>query len=108
MFGASGTVYVYTIYGMHHCMNIVTAKEGVGEAVLIRAVRPVQYIEGKVDGPAKLVKQMKITKEHNLTNVYEGPVSILVPYQKEVAFEATPRIGISQGTELLYRFVALP
>jgi len=61
MFRRGGYAYVYIIYGIHHCLNLVTGKEGYPSAVLIRAL---DY--SKADGPAKLCREFKIIKQtHN-------------------------------------------
>jgi len=60
MFGRAGFSYVYLIYGIYHCLNITTEKEGFPAAVLIRAL---DYPE--CDGPGKLCRQFKITKAQN-------------------------------------------
>lgn len=60
MFGPPGFAYVYLIYGMHWCMNVVTQAEGHASAVLLRAVEPVENIEGRTQGPALLCKAMGI------------------------------------------------
>lgn len=60
MFGPPGYAYVYLIYGMHWCMNVVTQAEGQASAVLLRAVEPVKNIEGRTQGPALLCKAMGI------------------------------------------------
>jgi DNA-3-methyladenine glycosylase len=77
MFGPAGNTYVYLIYGMYHCLNIVSGKEGEGEAVLIRALEPVQGIplmekrrktkkpENLCSGPGKLTQAFGITRKHN-------------------------------------------
>lgn len=125
MFGPAGTVYVYQIYGMHYCVNIVSAEEGRGEAVLIRALEPTEGIElmkkrrnlkeirhssfdprHLCNGPAKLVQAMGISiVQHNGSSLITGTLLVLPP-QKEEVFEivTTTRIGITQGADLPYRF----
>ena len=60
MFGPPGHAYVYLIYGMHWCMNVVTQAEGRASAVLLRAVEPVKNVAGRTQGPALLCKAMDI------------------------------------------------
>lgn len=126
MFGPAGSVYVYLIYGMYHCVNIVSAEEGKGEAVLIRALEPTEGIElmqqrraekkgskstpftvrELCNGPAKLVRAMGITLAgHNGSSLVEEANLYITP-PKETDFEVvtTTRIGITQGAELPYRF----
>ncbi|MFN4145895.1 MAG: DNA-3-methyladenine glycosylase [Runella sp.] len=121
MFGPAGTVYVYQIYGIHYCVNIVANQQGIGEAVLIRALAPIEGIDimqqlrgqniplhGLCNGPAKLVQAMGISlKAHNGSSLMTGPLSIYKPTNEIIPSSeivVTTRIGISQGAELLYRF----
>jgi DNA-3-methyladenine glycosylase len=60
MFGPPGYAYVYLIYGMHWCMNVVTQAEGMASAVLLRALEPVANLEGRTQGPGLLCKAMGI------------------------------------------------
>lgn len=62
MFGPAGFAYVYLIYGMWDCVNVVTREQGVPHAVLIRAVEPVANIKGKTWGPGLLCKAMRIDR----------------------------------------------
>ena len=63
MFGPPGVSYVYLIYGMHLCFNVVT---GHGAAVLIRALEPVEGIDARTDGPGRLTKALGLSlKQHN-------------------------------------------
>lgn len=63
MFGPPGHSYVYLIYGMYHCMNVVTEKEGHASAVLLRALEPIENIDTKTQGPGLLCKAMHIDKQ---------------------------------------------
>jgi DNA-3-methyladenine glycosylase len=62
MFGPGGFAYVYLIYGMYDCFNVVTGKGGEGAAVLVRAVEPLAGIDGATDGPGKLTRAMGIDR----------------------------------------------
>jgi DNA-3-methyladenine glycosylase len=71
MFGPPGHAYVYLIYGMYHCMNVVTQPEGIASAVLLRALEPVKNIEERTAGPGLLCRAMRIDKRlngHDLTS----------------------------------------
>ena len=65
MFGPPGHAYVYLIYGMYFCMNVVTEPEGHASAVLLRALEPIENITGKTRGPGLLCNAMGIDKKLN-------------------------------------------
>jgi len=119
MFSHPGTSYVYFTYGMYHCFNVVTNKKGIGEAVLIRAVEPVEGIEKMkknrrkekvndlTNGPAKLTIAFGIDKSLNGVDLLsENSELRIMEDGKKEKFEIveTERIGISVGAESLQRF----
>ncbi len=65
MFGPGGLAYVYFVYGMHHCLNIVTGNKNEAGAILIRALEPLENIAGRTDGPARLCAALRIDRQLN-------------------------------------------
>ncbi len=123
MFGPAGHAYIYFIYGMHHCVNAVTGPEGKGEAVLIRALEPVEgisimqkrrqteKISSLCNGPAKLTEALALPLSLNGVPLFEGPLQIWSPNSLPVApsiepsdIAETTRIGIRKAIELPLRF----
>jgi DNA-3-methyladenine glycosylase len=116
MFEAAGVTYVYLIYGLHHCVNIVSGAKDIGEAVLIRALEPIEGIElmqerrntkdlrSLCNGPAKLVQAMSITPTFNFLALDSDTFYIIDSQQTDFQVITTTRIGITQGADLPYRF----
>lgn len=102
MFGPPGYSYVYLIYGMYHCLNIVTEKAGTPSAVLIRGLK-LSHIH--LDGPGKICKYLGITKTHHGMNLISSDFFYVTKGIHSLAYEATSRIGIKNATDKLWRFV---
>jgi DNA-3-methyladenine glycosylase len=95
MFGPPGHAYVYMIYGMHHCMNVVTEPEGHGSAVLLRALEPVNNVMGRSGGPGLLCRAMEIDKRLNGQDLISETLYIAAPPATEpVTIVERPRIGV--------------
>jgi len=95
MFGPPGHAYVYLIYGMHHCMNVVTEREGHGSAVLLRALEPVKKLEAKASGPGLLCRAMDITRHLNGHDLLSDDFFIAEPgHSMELRIAKGPRIGV--------------
>jgi DNA-3-methyladenine glycosylase len=121
LFGPPGRAYVYRSYGIHALLNAVAEPEGIGAAVLIRALEPVAAIdlmrsrrgldrlEDLCSGPGKLTQALGIGLEHNATSLQDGAIRIgpRPPEWRDVRSLAGTRIGITRAVELPWRFCAL-
>lgn len=95
MFGPPGYAYVYFIYGMYFCMNVVTEREGHASAVLLRAIEPVKNIEGRSCGPGLLCKAMRIDKHLHGHDLLSNDFFLAAPVKAEVfKMVKGPRIGV--------------
>ncbi|WP_368639377.1 DNA-3-methyladenine glycosylase [Castellaniella ginsengisoli] len=100
MFGPPGHAYIYLIYGMHHCMNVVTGPEGSGTAVLLRALAPVQGLDASTSGPGRLCRAMGVTHDHYGIDLCGDTLWLArdeAPAPAEIA--ASPRIGVDYAGE---------
>ena len=95
MFGPPGFAYVYLIYGVHHCLNVVTEREGHAAAVLLRAVEPVKNLTGKTNGPGLLCRAMKIDRRLNAHDLLSNDLFIAESETMEkFSIVKRPRIGV--------------
>lgn len=112
MFGPPGRAYVYRSYGIHWCVNAVCRP---GSAVLIRAIAPTHGLERMAErrgevaerhlcaGPGRLTQALGIDISHNGASLYKAPF-IIEPRVHDPQIMEGPRIGITRGTETLWRF----
>jgi len=119
IFGPPGYAYVYLIYGMYECLNLVAESVGKPGCVLIRALEPVagidlmqrrrptaRRLEDLASGPGKLTLAMGITRAHNGADVTKGALAVREPAEmRDVDIEVTPRIGITKSADLPLRYV---
>ena len=117
MFGPAGFLYVYFIYGMHYCCNVVVGEEGHGAAVLIRAVEPLDPIPAHVprmdgrnvrmltNGPAKLCRTLGITTAMDGHDLTLPPLRLrMMPELPEAGIARSARIGIQKAKDVPWRF----
>jgi DNA-3-methyladenine glycosylase len=118
LYGEPGRAYVYFSYGIHALLNAVAEGEGVGAAVLIRALEPVEGVEvmrrrrslARVEdlcsGPGKLTQALGIGLSLNGSSLLDGPIELLArePGVREPRVVAGERIGITKAMELPWRF----
>lgn len=114
MYGMAGYSYVYMIYGMYYCLNIVTENEGFPAAVLIRGLtlpadKIIKLNSNKdliLNGPGKLCSYLEINTSHNNINLNTSKFFYIQDHNinKQIDYIATPRIGIKVGLDKLWRF----
>lgn len=119
MFGPPGHLYVYFTYGMHFCANVVVNAEGVGEAVLLRAIEPVagvdemqvrrgDQVKRAVDltnGPGKLTRALGIGRDNDGDDLLTSRIRVLDDGVRPPLFpEQSPRIGITEAVDRRWRF----
>lgn len=95
MFGPPGYAYVYQIYGVHFCLNIVTEREGHGAAVLLRALEPIKNIADRTQGPGLLARALGIDKRLNAHDLLSEDFFVAMPPGAEVfTIISRPRVGV--------------
>ena len=94
MFGPPGFAYVYMIYGMYFCMNVVTERAGHASAVLLRALEPVMNLADKTTGPGLLCNAMKITHQLNGHDLLANDFYIAAGSSEQFRIIRRPRIGV--------------
>jgi DNA-3-methyladenine glycosylase len=115
LWGPPGMAYIYRSYGIHALLNAVCEPEGIGAAVLIRALEPLEGIElmrvrrrgaaGLTNGPGKLTQALGIELTEHGTSLVDGPIQILAG--DPLPYVTSPRIGITKAPDLPWRFCAL-
>jgi DNA-3-methyladenine glycosylase len=115
MYGRGGHSYIYFIYGMYHCFNIVTEKAGYPAAVLLRAVEPVLGQELMAansprgsrlltNGPGKFCRAFGLTRKHNGMDLTGSQIYIIDRKDSRPRIESSSRIGIKKGADRPWRF----
>lgn len=116
MFGEAGHLYVYFVYGMHYCCNIVTGKPGIGSGVLIRAAEPISGVEtmkqrrgnrdeNLTNGPAKLCQALGIDLALNGHDLRLPPLKLFTGrLRPDEKFASSSRIGITKAKDRQRRY----
>ena len=119
IFGPPGHAYVYLIYGMYECLNLVAEPDGRPGCVLIRALEPLagietmrqrrrtaRRIEDLASGPGKLTQALDVTRRHYGRDVTRGSLTVReLELEPPFAIAATPRVGIGESAERPLRFI---
>ena len=119
MFGPAGRLYAYRSYGIHTCVNVVSAVRGHGAAVLLRAAEPLEGLDAMrrlrglsamapasqlTVGPGRLGQALGLTLAHDGRSLLEGVLTLHRPEGDTPPVAAGPRVGITRATALPYRY----
>lgn len=116
MFGPPGHAYIYFTYGMYHCLNLVTEKDGYPAAVLIRAVEPVQgtefmmkkrgtkNLQNLTSGPGKLCQALCLDRSLSGADLCSGKIWLEDRGEKVKKIKPASRIGVTEGKDKKWRF----
>jgi DNA-3-methyladenine glycosylase len=103
LYGPPGHAYVFLIYGMYDCFNVVCFGEGKGHAVLVRAVEPVTGVDPGVraDGPGRLTRALGITRTHDAVDLVDGDAITIAPREdgRRVRVAVSARVGVAYAGE---------
>ena len=98
MFGPPGHAYVYLIYGLSHCVNVVTGPEGFPAAVLVRAAEPLEGCLHSTRGPGNLCRALAITRAHSGLDLVEGPLFVEdAPRPPRGGIVTGPRVNVEHA-----------
>jgi DNA-3-methyladenine glycosylase len=106
LWGRPGTLYVYFIYGMHHCLNLAADRPGVPGCVLIRGAEPLGELAADAcRGPGRLCRTLRLRAAHSGGHVFdEGSPLVLREGAPPARIEVSARIGITQAADWPLRF----
>jgi DNA-3-methyladenine glycosylase len=116
MFGPAGHLYVYRSYGVHWCANVVCGEEGLGAAVLLRALEPTDGVDdmqarrGTDDiellcsGPGRLCQALDITGEHDGLPLDREPLGLYAGSAAAAEVFVSPRVGITRAQDRPWRY----
>jgi DNA-3-methyladenine glycosylase len=117
MFGPPGSSYVYFIYGMYYCLNVVTEREGFPAAILIRAAEPIDGVDEMIEnsprtphplllsGPGRLCRSLGLTTKHSGLDLTGEKIWIEDHGEDAGNIVQTPRIGIRKALDRQWRFI---
>ncbi|HEY7954659.1 MAG TPA: DNA-3-methyladenine glycosylase [Polyangia bacterium] len=103
LFGPPGHAYVFLIYGMYDCFNVVTEPDGRPAAVLVRALEPDAGVSSATSGPGKLTRALGITRAQNGIDVTGARLWLEDRGEPAPELAATPRIGVDYAGEWALR-----